>query len=137
MFARYHYLSPSHNNAARVFVATINDEVAGFISVFHFPHPQIKNMKKVHRLVVLPDYQGAGFGIRMLNFIGDLYRKEKQRYTITTSAPSLIYALKKDDRWRCSFKGRITGGAQGTVHNREIKGTGSSNRITTSWEYLT
>jgi len=37
----------------------VNDEIAGFISVLHFPHPKVKNMKKVHRLVVLPDYQKA------------------------------------------------------------------------------
>jgi ABC-type lipoprotein export system ATPase subunit/GNAT superfamily N-acetyltransferase len=72
MFAKHHYLSHSHNNAAQVFLALINDEVAGFLSVLHFPHPKVKNLKKVHRLVILPDYQGAGFGIKFLNEIGNL-----------------------------------------------------------------
>ena len=93
MFAKHHYLSHTHNNAAKVFIATINDEIAGFLSVLHFPHPKVKNMKKVHRLVILPDYQGAGFGIKFLNEIGKIYKKQKFRYTIVTSAPSLIHSL--------------------------------------------
>jgi GNAT superfamily N-acetyltransferase len=64
MFAKHHYLSHSHNNAANVFIATVNDEIAGFISVLHFPHRvKLKYIKKVHRLVILPDYQGAGIGL--------------------------------------------------------------------------
>jgi len=49
MFAKHHYLSNSHNNAANVYIALVNNEIAGFISVLHFPHPKVKNMKKVHR----------------------------------------------------------------------------------------
>ena len=95
MFAKHHYLSHSHNNAANVFIAIINNQIAGFLSVLHLPHPIAKNIKKVHRLVILPDYQGAGFGIKFLNEIGKIYKKQNYRYTIVTSAPSLINALKK------------------------------------------
>lgn len=108
MFAKHHYLSHTHNNAANVFVALINNEVAGFISILHFPHPKSKNIKKVHRLVILPDYQGAGFGIKFLNEIGKLYKEEKQRFTIVTSAPSLIFALKKNINWICKQFARNT-----------------------------
>lgn len=106
MFAKHHYLSHTHNNSANVFVALINNELAGFISILHFPHPKAKNIKKVHRLVILPDYQGAGFGIKFLNEIGKLYKLEKQRFTIVTSAPSLIFALKKNEIWYCKQFGR-------------------------------
>jgi len=108
MFAKHHYLSHTHNNTANIFIALINNEVAGFLSVLHFPHPIAKNIKKVHRLVILPDYQGAGFGIKFLNEIGKLYKLEKQRFTIVTSAPSLVFALKKNINWRCKQFGRNT-----------------------------
>tara|TARA_R100001082_G_scaffold62196_1_gene34805 strand:- start:1669 stop:2748 length:1080 start_codon:yes stop_codon:yes gene_type:complete len=132
MFAKYHYLSHIHNNAARVYIATINDEIAGFLSVLHFPHPTAHNLKKVHRLVILPDYQGAGFGIRFLNEIGKIYKKNKYRYTITTSAPSLIYALKKSQDWICRRFGR-------SKPQKATKATGmtkisSENRITANFE---
>jgi ABC-type polar amino acid transport system ATPase subunit/GNAT superfamily N-acetyltransferase len=131
MFAKHHYLSHSHNNAANVFIATINDEIAGFLSVLHFPHPISKNIKKVHRLVILPDYQGAGIGIKFLNEIGKFYKKQKQRYTIVTSAPSLINNLKKSNEWVCkSFGRKKEVGKGGTIQ----KGNTSKNRITASFE---
>lgn len=106
MFSKYHYLSANHNNAANVFICMVNDEIAGFISVLHFPHPKVKNMKKVHRLVVLPDYQGLGIGGKMLNEIAKLYYNQKNRLSIVTSAPSLINSLKKSKDWICKSFGR-------------------------------
>jgi ABC-type lipoprotein export system ATPase subunit/GNAT superfamily N-acetyltransferase len=127
MFAKHHYLSHSHNNAANVFIATVNDEVAGFLSVLHFPHPKAKNIKKVHRLVILPDYQGAGIGLRLLNEIGSIYKKQKDRFTIVTSSPSLINALKKTNIWICKHYGRFK------AHNG-VLGRASEQRITASFE---
>jgi len=98
--------------------------------VLHFPHPKVKNMKKVHRLVILPDYQGAGIGIKLLESVGEYFMNDKQRYTIVTSAPSLIYALKKSNRWRCTFYGRRSLNNNKTS---EIKVT-SNNRITAAFE---
>lgn len=131
MFAKHHYLSHSHNNAANVFIATVNNEIAGFISILHFPHPKVKNMKKVHRLVILPDYQGVGIGLRLLNEIGKVYKHEQQRFNIVTSAPSLINALKKSTEWIATRFSRTTSQSKGTtVGNMQT----SSNRITASFE---
>lgn len=130
VFAKYHYLSHSHNNAAMVFSAFLNDQLCGMCSVLHFPHPTAKTIKKVHRLVILPDYQGLGIGIRFLNEIGKYYVKNGWRFTIVTSAPSLMFGLKKDKNWSCKHFGRMTkhGGL------KETKNNNSSNRLTTSWE---
>lgn len=133
MFAKHHYLSHSHNNAANVFIAMINGEIAGFLSVLHFPHPKVKNIKKVHRLVILPDYQGAGFGIKFLNEIGKYYKKQKQRYTIVTSTPSLINALKKSNEWNCKHFGRLMA-KTGLLHGNNNKNSNSKQRITASFE---
>lgn len=130
MFRKYHYLSHSHNNAARVFIATLNDNVCGFCSVLHLPHPIAKNIKKVHRLVVLPDYQGIGLGNILLNEVGKIIKLENNRYTIVTSAPSLIYSLKYNSKWKCNHFGRMQGKHSGM---KEMKG-GSKNRITASFE---
>lgn len=134
MFAKHHYLSHSHNNAANVFIAIINDEIAGFLSVLHFPHATSKNIKKVHRLVILPDYQGAGFGLKFLNEIGEMYKKQKYRFTILTSSPSLIYALKKLNNWALVRQGRTK-----EVHKKSkiLKGQTSKQRITASFELKT
>ena len=133
MFSKHHYLNHSHNNASQVYIGFVNDEIASFLSVIHFPHPKSKNIKRVHRLVVLPDYQGAGIGLRMLNEIGDIYLNNKYRYTIVTSAPSLIYSLKNSKHWRCSSYGRKTN--HGGLSNKNGK-LGSQERITASFEKI-
>jgi GNAT superfamily N-acetyltransferase len=133
MFAKHHYLNHLHNNAASVFVAFVNNQIAAFLSVLHFPHPKSKNIKKVHRLVVLPDYQGAGIGVLFLNKIGEVYKKQKQRYTIVTSAPSLIYALRKSEKWSLNAYGRKTS-HKGDAMQSSSKSS-SENRITASFEF--
>lgn len=134
MFAKHHYLSHSHNNAASVYIAIVNDQIAGFLSVFHFPHPKSKIIKQVHRLVILPDYQGAGFGIKFLNEIGKNYKEKGWRYTIITSAPSLINALKKSNKWSCRSYGRKPPQNINTGNPISTRKTDSSGRITASFE---
>jgi len=129
MFAKHHYLSHTHNNAGNVFIALINNEIAGFLSVLHLPNKD-KTIKKVHRLVILPDYQGLGFGINFLNHIAKIYKQEKWRFTIVTSTPSLIFALKKNINWKCNRFGR--GGGQNL---EKMKETDAKNRLVVSFEY--
>jgi GNAT superfamily N-acetyltransferase len=129
VFARHHYLSHTHNNAARVFLAYIDQQLVGFISVQHLPN-RSPNIKKVHRLVVLPDYQGLGIGMRILNEVGKIYLQQGWRYTITTSSPSLVMALKKSVQWRCHKHGR-GGGNKGRP---DFIKTEARNRMITSFE---
>jgi len=108
MFSKYHYLDHNHNKAASVYICYINDEPAGFISVL--PQPgRSKNLFRVHRLVVLPDYQGIGIGLRILNDIAQLYTDMNKNISIVTSAPSLLGALNKSDKWRCTKFGKSKG----------------------------
>ena len=136
MFARHHYLSHSHNNAARVFLAYVDGTLAGMISVLHFPHPKSKILKRVHRLVVLPDFQGIGIGIKLLNEVGKAYKRDGWRYNITTSAPSLIHALKKSKLWRCNHIGRQVYQKKNTGNPISVRKSSSENRITASFEMI-
>lgn len=137
MFAKHHYLSHSHNNAANVFIAMINGEIAGFYSVLPFPHPKKKNTFKGHRLVVLPDYQGIGLGLKLRTEIAKYYvEKLKKCFIATTSHPAIIFGLKKHPNWIMTRIGRASNGSNnGKIQNKNKKGSTSSNRITTSWEY--
>jgi len=131
MFAKHHYLSHTHNNAALVYLAFINDQLAGYCSILHFPHPKSKNIKKVHRLVILPEYQGLGIGIKFLNIIGEYFKNNGYRFTIVTSAPSLIFGLKTRKNWICKNFGMNTphkGGLKKQIIDY------SKQRLTTSWE---
>ena len=124
MFAKHHYLSHNHNNAAQVYLAYINNQLAGFISILHLPNRD-KTIKKVHRLVILPDYQGLSIGVKLLNDIGKIYKKDGWRFTIVTSSPSLMFSLKRQVEWVCKNIGRLP--SQNIV---EMKKTQSINRLT-------
>lgn len=81
-----------------------HEKIVAFIGVIHFPHPKNKKIKKVTRLVVLPDYQGIGLGVAFLNAVAEIYNGYDFR--ITTSAKNLIYALNKNKNWRLEDYGR-------------------------------
>ncbi len=89
----------------------------------------------IHRLVVLPDYQGIGLGTRLASWVGVYYTAQKYHLRIITSQPALMTAFKRDGRWRCYFLGRqhapsITGTTGRTRKNA------SSSRLTSSWEFV-
>ena len=133
LFKEFHYLSSQHNKSAHKYIVEINNEVIGWCSVLHFPHPKVKNMKKIHRIVILPDYQGIGIGNMFLNEIAKIYKEQKQRTTITTSTPVFINSLRNSKRWIMTRKpSRVKGGVvASTTISRKV----SSDRLTASFEY--
>lgn len=126
MFSKYHYLSAEHNNAAHVYIGYINDIICGFISVLPQPN-KTKGLWRIHRLVILPDYQGIGIGLKMLNDVAELYKQNNKKISIVTSSPSLLNALNRNEKWRCIKYGRNKSGDHG--NNLSIK------RISASFRY--
>lgn len=76
--------------------------IVGFCAVCHQPHPKNKKIKRVHRLVILPDYQGIGLETKFLDAIAKHYFKMGYDFSITTSAKNLILALNKSENWKCT-----------------------------------
>ena len=135
MFSKYHYLSHSHNNAARVFITTLNNNIVGFCSVLPFPHPILKNHWKGHRTVILPDYQGIGLGHLLSTNIAELLKAEGKGFLSTSSNPAFINSRKNDKNWIITRVGRTSTGS-GKIQNKNKKGSTSSNRITVSFKYI-
>lgn len=135
IFRKYHYLSTKLNNASRQFVGYIGNEPVVFCAVLHFPHGKVKNFKRVHRLVTLPDYQGIGIGKRFMTKLANKFLEENNRFIITTSQAALSNSLKKDKNWICTRKGRTNSGS-GIMQNKNIKGSTSCKKYTYSYEYI-
>lgn len=139
IFRKHHYLSHSHNNAARVFVATLNGDLCAFQSILPFPHPIKKNYWKAHRTVVLPDYQGLGITMKMTIYICKLLQSEGKGFITTSSHPAYIHTFKNCNDFRCTRIGRASSGSgsgSGKIQNKYKKGSTSSARITASFEYI-
>jgi len=132
IFKKFHYLTATHNKAAHKYIAEIKGEAVGWVSVIHFPHPKVKNMKKIHRVVIKPDYQGVGLGSKLIKVIAEMYSADNFRISITTGAPSFIYSLMTSKSW---FMSRKPGRVSPTRKNGALKKSVSSNRLTASFEY--
>lgn len=136
MFRKYHYLSHNHNNSARVFILTLNDEICGFCSVLPFPHPKKKNYYKEHRTVILPDYQGIGLGHLLSNNVAEILKSEEKAFISTSSSPAFIQSRKADKKWIITRVGRTSKGSNtGKIQNKNKRKSTSANRITVSFEY--
>lgn len=98
-----------------------------------------KGWKRVHRLVVLPDYQGIGIGTKFIEAIAKMYVNDGYVFNLTTTTPSLIFALAKNPKWILKRQGRDLSGRN--AHKRYKEGwkhlakSLSTSRITFSFYY--
>ena len=93
------------NHAAKCFELFEDDTPVAFLGVLHQPTRQRLPLKRVTRIVVLPDYQGIGIGRAFLDAIADLYMQEGFMFEIKTSARNLISSLRSDPAWRTASYG--------------------------------
>tara|TARA_R110001599_G_scaffold334255_1_gene550573 strand:+ start:138 stop:560 length:423 start_codon:yes stop_codon:yes gene_type:complete len=126
-------MSTNLNPSAKCFVGYIEDNPVCFFAVLHFPHPKVKNFKKGHRLVVLPDYQGLGIGHIFSSAIAQDFIDKGYRFIITSSTKSLYNQRAKDERWKVTRKGRTS---NTSVKTGVLRDTISSNKLTYSYEYV-
>ena len=132
-FMEHHYLSHEHNRSAHKYIAEIGGQSVAWCSVLHFPHPKRKNTKRIHRIVVKPDYQGFGLGYRFQCSVAEQYKNQGYRMTIVTSNPALIHAMYARKEWVMTRKpSRL----QNTAKSGVLAGSTSDARLTASFEYV-
>ena len=67
--------------------------------MLHQPHGVNKKIKRVTRLVILPDYQGIGLGTKFLAVIAEHYHSKGYDFSIVTSAKNLAHSLNHNKQW--------------------------------------
>lgn len=99
MFAPFHYLTADLHRAAACFCLFINDVPTTFAGVLHRPHPKADDIKGVSRLVTLPDYQGLGLAMILVDRLGAAYKAIKYRLHTYPAHPSLVRSFDKSKMW--------------------------------------
>lgn len=112
-----------------------NGEPVAFTSYIHQPHAKTKNLRRAHRTVVLPDYQGVGIGNRLVECIGDHCLESGYRFTSVTSHPSMIHYRNRNPKWRMVRKPSHVAKV-GKSGMKSIYASASVKRMTASFEYL-
>lgn len=106
LFEPFHYMSRTLHPAAKCFVALIDGRPAAFAGVLWAPHPTVSGYR-MSRLVCLPDFQGIGLGVRLLEHVASAFACTGKPFFIASGLPSLIQALNKSPRWHMGTAPRL------------------------------
>lgn len=110
-FEPHHYLKLPAMIAATYYVAAVDGARVAHVAVSTRPGMA---EARACRLVVMPEWQGAGIGLRFLAEVCERWRRGQNRYGIHvptlfhTSHPGLCAALRRDMRWT-QVSGSLTG----------------------------
>ncbi len=107
LFAPHHYLTESLNKASHCYLAIWEGQVVGFYSVMSYPSGTVKNAYRGHRLVVLPDYQGFGFGHTIAEVVAQHYIENGKRFFAKTSHPRLGEYRDNSPLWKPTSKNHM------------------------------
>jgi len=139
-------LNTDLHKASEQWVGIINGEYVAHTGVIQFP--MRKGWKRIHRLVVMPDYQGIGIGVKFINAVTEHYKSNGWNVNLTTTTPALVNALCRNENWLLFRKGRVGNSmgawekAYGEQHKENtghgvhhLNNNASKNRVTYSFNY--
>jgi GNAT superfamily N-acetyltransferase len=132
LFKRHHYLTAGLAPQARCYLTTWNDTPVNFCATL--PVIAKRNHRRFTRIVMLPDYQGLGIGMRAVAAVAELHRAEGHRINVTSSHPALIRHCDRSPLWRA-----VTVKKTGTAPSATTKFPqyrSSAGRSVVSFEYL-
>lgn len=101
-FEPHHYLKLPKMIAATNYVATVSGQLVAHLAVSTRAGLQ---EARACRLVVMPEWQGAGVGLRFLDAVCEMWLQGQNRYAkpmrtlFHTSHPGLASALRRSPRW--------------------------------------
>jgi GNAT superfamily N-acetyltransferase len=106
LFAPHHYLKAAPMPAAVCYVGTVGEEIVAHVGVSSAHVGRGRLEARACRLVVMPEWQGAGVGMRFLNGVCQLQFEGEGRLAgrkvstlFHTSHPGLCMALRQDKKW--------------------------------------
>ncbi len=103
-FAEHHYLSSDLNPAARCYLGLYEQNPVAFCATL--ANHGVRGQRRIHRLVVLPDFQGMGIGMRMLDAIAAI-ESETHTVSLRTTHPGVVAALDRNIRWQRTKVSRV------------------------------
>lgn len=132
MFEPHYYLKLPSMIAATYYVATVDGEPVAHVGVS--PRLDVNGMR-ASRMVVMPEWQGAGIGLRFLNAVCEIQTSGAGKYGdrvkavyFHTSHPGLCAGLRRDPKWR-QVSAELFGGnkkkSQASVKSTSSWGSGS------------
>jgi len=100
VFHRHHYLS-ARLPPGECFGGFVGDECVAFAGVTHtvHPSPKVANLKRMARVVTLPDWQGIGIGSAFIDAVAGVVAAREMRVRILTAHPGIVRHCLASARW--------------------------------------
>lgn len=101
-FKPHYYLDLPEMPASQCYVGSVDGQPVAHVAVS--PRPGLIEAR-ASRLVIMPEWQGAGIGLRFLNAICEAWKAGQNRFKkpmpmlFHTSHPLLATALRRDQKW--------------------------------------
>lgn len=129
LFAPFHYLTANLHRGARCFAAFVDGEPVAFAGLMARPHPKVKDIMGVSRLVTLPDWQGLGLAFVLVDTLGAAYKAVGKRLHTYPAHPALIHGFDRSDQWSLKQRPGFQGSG-GTVlpSGHPSRGVGGNTR---------
>lgn len=130
VFARHHYLTGKLHPAARCYGAFIDDNQVGFCATIQAAGHA--NMRRMSRLVILPDYQGVGIGAHLATTVAAVEHGEGYHVVGSTNHPGMLRWKQRSPHWK------LTSVSRGGSHHPTWKhmNTGATRRAMVSFEWV-
>jgi len=99
-FKKHHYLTEEVNKSCKFLLFEWNDKPVGIVAIINQPRKGCSNGFAISRIVVMPDFQGMGLGVKLSEFSGGLIKNEGGLCFIKTVNPALGEYFNKSKLWR-------------------------------------
>ena len=100
IFKKHHYLTENVNKGAKFFLFKWGEKLVGIVALLNSPRKGMSNGFSISRVVVLPDFQGLGIGVKITEIVSAMCKKEGGRCYIKTVNPALGEYFNKSDNWK-------------------------------------
>jgi len=136
LFSKHHYISSELNVASNVYTAYWDDVLVGLVAILPLPSGTLKNAFREHRVVVLPEYQGLGFGKSISNSIAQLYKDEGKLMYSKTAHPKLGIYRENSPLWVGTSKNLVKRGAKESANSNFSDWKVITDKLAYSHKYL-
>lgn len=148
LFKDHHYLDAKlPPSVVDCYTYYWEDKLVGFVAINVFPHGTLKGCMNISRMVVLPEYQGLGFGSKILDHIcrtvtHNYFHSQATygRIKIVTALPNLTNKFMKSKDWE-HIKGsdkrpQISEGTKSNTGFKFAYFEKMAHRVTKSFHYV-
>lgn len=109
-FSKHHYLTESLNKSCKCLMFMWDGVPVAFVGLLNSPGKGKQWAISVSRIVILPDYQGLGLSMKILNFCGGIVKSLGDKYNlyIKTIHEKMGNGLERSKTWKpTSYNGKI------------------------------